>query len=637
MCGILGIISNRDTAMSLQQRDVVAMRDAMKARGPDDFGLLRHGRVTLAHRRLSIRDLDAGKQPLLSQDGRFAVVFNGEIYNDDEVQTELQQRGVYLKTSCDTELLVEAWSAWGQDCIAKLRGMFAFAILDLHNGEVWLVRDRCGIKPLFYAQVGTDFVFASSIAAIRKHPRFVSQPNFAAIRHYLQTLRITLDRETVYKGIYTLRPAELMRVSARQVTSRIYWKLPDSADASLPFEDAVQQLESEIKEAVKLRLKSDVPVGMMMSGGVDSNTLAMFARDQSRSTLLGVCGGGVDNSLDAQGGDFEFARQCARETGFDYSEIAVDSDHYLATWESLINHYETPVSTPTDAIIFHVARQLRQRVGVAIGGEGADEAFCGYAIPHWSGYDFDRSGELSIFDATKAGEIRESLVRQYGRFQFTSASDHYLSTNGLIPRAAQRALFQPRYWNEADADGLTETYYDRLFADQCGVSMAEKYARVLFHSNLESLLGRLDSATMATGLEARVPYTDHRIVEQAFKLPHRFKIDCNPAETRPWLSSRDLDARGSLRSKRVLRAVASRVLSPQLASRPKMSFPTPLATWLKDHWRTWIAETLSNSPFAHEVFRPDALRELNRLPASLVMWNWPVLNTVLWGDRVFCG
>ena len=608
----------------------------MSSRGPDDSGLFRQGPVALAHRRLAIRDISAGKQPLVSQNGRYVVVFNGEIYNDDKIKTELEQHGVHLKTRCDTEVLVEAWSVWGQQCISKLRGMFAFAILDRVSGEVWLVRDRCGIKPLFYAQVGSDFVFASSIAAIKRHPRFSAQPNFAAIRHYLETLRITLDRETVFKGIYTLRPAESIHIVEMDRTHRTYWKLPESAATSMDFEDAVNQLEDAIKDSVTMRLKSDVPVGMMMSGGVDSNTLATFTRQQSRTDVVGVCGGGVDNAIAEKGGDFEFAQQCAREMGFDYFESRVRSDDYLSTWESLIGHYQTPVSTPTDAIIFHIAKHLKKFVGVAIGGEGADEAYCGYTIPHWSGNDFDRADTLSVLNPSMAGKIRESLIRQYGRDRFSSASDHYLSTNGLIPKAAQQALFKPSYWTQADADGSTERHYDRLFAQHGDLPMAQKYARVLFKVNLESLLGRLDTATMAAGLEARVPFTDHRIVEQAFRLPHGFKIDVCPTEKQPWLSSWELAERGSLRSKRVLRAVASRVMSPGLAGRPKMSFPTPLATWLHHNWQNWMTDKFANSAFAQEVFQQNALREMTKLPSALCMWKWPVLNTILWGDRVFC-
>ena len=165
--------------------------------------------------------------------------------------------------------------------------------------------------------------------------------------------------------------------------------------------------------------------------------------------------------------------------------------------------------------------------------------------------------------------------------------------------------------------------------------MTQRYARVLFRTNLESLLGRLDSATMAASLEARVPFTDHLLVEQAFKYPHHFKIDICPSETKPWLSSLELNQRGSLRSKRILRSVAARLMPKQMAYRPKMSFPTPLPNWLDQKWNPWITDKLENSSFAKELFRPKSLREICQLPSSLSMWKWPVLNTVLWGDRCF--
>lgn len=635
MCGILGIIAAADSATRLTDGEVIAMRDTMAARGPDGAGLFRRGPVTLAHRRLAIRDIANGAQPLVSQNGRFAVVFNGEIYNDHEIRNELQPHGIALQTACDTEVLVEAWALWGIACIEKLRGMFAFGMIDLRTGELWLVRDRCGIKPLFYADVGGDFVFASSIAAIKRHPRFAARPNFTAISHYLRTLRTTLDYQTVFEGIHTLRPAELIHVVGNRRTHRFYWSLPEAIDHSIPFDEAVWQMERTLEESVRLRLKSDVPVGMMMSGGVDSNTLATMVRQQVSHPVTGCCGGGRDPAISEVGGDFDFSGQCAKELGFNYCQVGLGEREYLETWQDLIGSYETPVATPTDAIIFHVARQLKQSVGVAIGGEGADEAFCGYTIPHWCGNDLERANTLVQRNDSFAKMARASLIRQYGRDRFSSASEHYLSTCGLISGSAQTAMFAPDYLPAADSKLAAGHYYEQLFDLDSHMSMSEKYARVLFKVNLESLLSRLDSATMAAGLEARVPFADHRLVEQAFRLPHHFKIDICPNETQPWLSSQELAQRGSLRSKRILRAVASRMMPKQLACRPKMSFPTPLSHWLDQTWRPWVSEKLLNSPFAKEVFQRPALEKLAQLPSSMALWHWPILNTILWGDRCF--
>lgn len=635
MCGILGIISTSGSSTRLADLDVVAMRDTMAARGPDGKGLFRRGPITLAHRRLAIRDLSRGAQPLVSQNGRFVITYNGEIYNDDSIRSELENRGVRFGSHCDTEVLVEAWSAWGPGCLEKLRGMFAFGVVDLVTNEFWLARDRCGIKPLFYAEIDGEFVFASSISAIKRHPGFSARPNFGALGHYLQTLRTTLDHETVFEGIHTVRPAELIHVVRGQRTHRIYWSLPTTVDHSLSFDDAVGQLERTLEEAVGLRLKSDVEIGMMMSGGVDSNTLATLVGQKRTSRMTGCCGGGSDQAVDETGGDFEFASKCAQELGIDYSELRLDAPAYLKTWQELISSYETPISTPTDAIIYHVARQLKKTVGVAIGGEGADEAFCGYTIAHWSGNDFERANSIDRLDESAAGQASASLIRQYGRDRFLSVSDHYLATCGLIPEAIQAKLFRPAYSPAINSEGATCRYYAQLFSKQHHLPVVQKFARVLFSANLESLLRRLDNATMAAGLEARVPFADHLLVEQAFRLPHQYKIDVCPHESKPWLSSSELAQRGSLRSKRVLRAVASRMMPKSMAYRPKMSFPTPLPFWLDETWRPWVSEKLMNSPFANEIFEKDALKGLTQLPTSMSMWNWPILNTILWGDHCF--
>lgn len=635
MCGILGVISS-PSSTQLDEAAVLRMRDTMIARGPDEQGFYRDENISLAHRRLSIRDASNGKQPWISQNGRFVLVYNGEIYNDQEIADELTTQGVQVHTRCDTEILAEAWSAWGSKCLERLRGMFAFGVVDRKTRECWLVRDRCGIKPLFYSQINGDFVFASSISAIRKHPHFSSQPNFAAISHYLQTLRITLGKQTVFQDIYTLKPAEIIHFNQGKLAHQIYWSPPvPASDNEIDFQEAVEDLGNTLSKSVELRLKSDVDVGMMMSGGVDSNTLATMTKQRSSHSVVGVCGGGENLSqAEEEGSDFQFANECASEFGFDYSEVRVSQEQYLDTWQSLINDHSTPLATPTDPIIYRIAKRLKQSVGVALGGEGADEAFCGYAIPHWSGNDFERSIQLRDVQATESIQFRQSLMSQYGRDQFESASDHYLALNGLIPWNAQRALFREHCLIPEDHTQV-QSHYELLFNADDDLPMAERYARVLHNVNLESLLRRLDSATMSASLEARVPYADHVLVEKAFQLPHHFKIDVCPNEQQPWLASFELAKRGSLRTKRVLRELASRLMPERLALRPKMSFPTPVTKWLNGPWQSWIEDKLTNSPFARELFRESAIQEVNRLPASLSLWKWPVVNTVLWGEACF--
>lgn len=635
MCGILGVISS-DNSTTIDEASVLRMRDTMVARGPDEQGFFREANITLAHRRLAIRDASNGKQPWISQNGRFVFVYNGEIYNDKEIRADLHKQGIRTHTRCDTEILAEAWSAWGPKCLDRLRGMFAFAVIDRNTKQCWLVRDRCGIKPLFYSQIQGDFVFASSISAIRKHPHFSSQPNFAAISHYLQTLRITLGKQTVFENVYTLEPAEIIRFESGRLHHQIYWSPPCSTTCdNVDFQEAVEELESTLSESIQLRLRSDVDVGMMMSGGVDSNTLATMTKQQSSRSIVGVCGGGESQTkAEEVGSDFQFANDCANEVGFDYSEVRVSPESYLDTWQTLITDHSTPLATPTDPIIYRVAKRLKQSVGVALGGEGADEAFCGYAIPHWSANDFERSFNLGDVQAIESIQFRQSLMSQYGRDHFESASDHYLGLNGLIPWSAQRALFNDHCLIPEDHVAV-KSHYESLFNANSHLPMAERYARVLHQVNLESLLRRLDSATMSASLEARVPYADHVLVEKAFQLPHHFKIDVCPHERQPWLASFELAKRGSLRTKRVLRELASRLMPARLAQRPKMSFPTPITKWLSGPWQAWIANKLNKSPFARELFRQSSITEVTRLPSTLSLWKWPIVNTVLWGEASF--
>ena len=307
---------------------------------------------------------------------------------------------------------------------------------------------------------------------------------------------------------------------------------------------------------------------------------------------------------------------------------------YREAWEGLVDKFESPLSTPSDAIIYRIAQRLKTKCGVALGGEGADEAFCGYEIQHWSGNDFDRIKNADSSTLNQLQEFRQSLCRQYGRDHFGSLAQHYLAANTLIPASSHQALISPTF-HRPETGVAIEAFYQQAFEKQPGATAAEKYAGVLMNVNLESLLRRLDSTTMAAGLEARVPYADHRLVEHAARLPHHFKIDVSPHELKPNLSSMELSSRGSLRSKRILRKVASKLMPAQLANRPKQSFPTPLTSWIGEDWNSWVSSKFKTSPFARQFFNEEALEELSNAPSSHALWKWPVLNVILWGDKCF--
>jgi asparagine synthase (glutamine-hydrolysing) len=635
MCGILGIVGKPGSSAGLDRHEVVAMRDKMTNRGPDDAGYWEHRNVALGHRRLAIRDISGGAQPWISQDGQCALVYNGEIYNDDALRHQLSSYGHEFRSRCDTEVVMAAYRQWGTACPARLRGMFAFGIYDFRDDSLFLARDRFGVKPLFLTEIDGRLVFASSLPALLAHPKAVKAPCLPTISHYLTTFRLTLDRATMYEGMWQLLPGECLRWNANETNIERYWDYPTTDEDALHYDAAVENLLHGLQDSVSARLVSDVPVGMFLSGGVDSNTIACLIREVQSTRMIGQCGGGEGERSQ----DFVSARHCAEHVGFDFDEVCVAPDEYFNIWQWMIGEYGTPLSTPTDVILYRLANEMKKSVGVVLGGEGADELLCGYAVQHWAGEDFENARRLENGEfrgaAAASRLLRGSLRAQYGRDRFASETDHFFALNSLIPSAAKPALLQPWAWQAAEQDRRMWSRYADLFDVNSGQSTARKLAEILHRVNLEGLLSRLDSATMLASLEARVPYTDHHLVENMFRVPRRFKICVSQEEQAPYLAAGELEQRGTLRSKRILRTVAARLMPASLAHRKKASFPTPIANWLTGPWKNRIREQLTTSDFGRALFRPQALHELaDNLPQA-GMWLWPLVNVLCWGDRQF--
>lgn len=637
MCGILGLVARPGRSPDVTRPQLVRMRDVMEARGPDSAGLFQQDNVAFAHRRLAIRDRAHGTQPWVSADRQQVLVYNGEVYNDAELRVELAALGQTFESRCDTEVVLAAYRQWGPECVSRLRGMFAFGIYDFSNRRLFLARDRFGIKPLFFTQRGGELVFASTIAALLAHPEVTKKPCFPAVSHYLTTFRTTLGRQTLYEGIWQLLPGETLTLDDDRVRIERYWEYPESEDSTITYRDAAGLLEDALREAVSLRLTSDVPVGLFLSGGVDSNTLAALLCETHTKTTPGWCGGGDGAALD----DFGAARRCARHFAVEYGEVRVAAAEYFDLWLWMIRQTALPLATPTDVVLYALARDMKPTIGVALGGEGADELLCGYSVAHWAGYDFDRQQQLAhgTWQGSLAGQriFRRSLKSQYGREYFTSAVDHYFALNSLIPAQAKPLLFQPAVWEAADSDRLMHEHYHELFDRFPAETTQQTQTRVLHSVNLESLLSRLDAATMLAGLEARVPYTDHRLVETMFRVPATHKIAVANDEQAGCLASAELERRGSVLSKRILRTVAAPRMPASLALRKKASFPTPVADWLARPWIEHVRTRLYHSPFARATFRPEALNELAGNPKAAGMWLWPLLNVIEWGDAQFGG
>ncbi|MDA1213411.1 MAG: asparagine synthase (glutamine-hydrolyzing) [Planctomycetota bacterium] len=635
MCGILGIVNRHDQPCDISAAELIRMRDTMTSRGPDGAGVLQTKNIAFAHRRLAIRDIQHGAQPWVSDDGRFVLLYNGELYNDDELRRQLIARGHRFITNCDTEVVLAAYREWESSCVDHFRGMFALGVYDLERQKLFCARDRFGIKPLFLTELDGHFLFASSIAALIAHLKFVKRPNLNAISHYLTTFRLTLGRETLFEGIWQLLPGERLLLDDHHVHVERYWDYPEQTETDITYDEAVERLNSLLDESIRGQLLSDVPVGMFLSGGVDSNTLAGLMKQQRGQPFAVVCGGGETEDAD----DFPYSRACAGHLQLDYDEARLGPENYLEGWHELIDHYATPVSTPSDVIIARMARHIKPSAGVVLCGEGADELLCGYAVQHWSGIDFDLAENLHYgtwpVDAATRLRYAESLKKHYGKQHFASPVAQYFDLNSLIPTATKAALFRPEIWQQLNDDRPMYDTYLAAFVQWGERPTSEKLHRLLHRVNLEALLARLDSATMSAGLEGRVPYTDHRLVEEMFRMPRSFRIDVDPEEPSPYLAAGELHQRGSLRSKRMLRTLADRLLPRQLARRPKASFPTPVQSWMSRHWHNEIREKFQTSPFGRELFREEILHAAGEHPEQIGMRAWPIWNLLEWGDQHF--
>ncbi|WP_166819925.1 asparagine synthase (glutamine-hydrolyzing) [Thalassoroseus pseudoceratinae] len=631
MCGIVGVVAKPGRLPKVSDSTLRAMSDAIAHRGPDGQGTFRRAEVAFAHRRLAIRDPQHGRQPWNSRDGQCVLTYNGEVYNDRELRSELETHGHRFSTRCDTEVVMAAYRQWGTDCVNRLHGMFAFGLYDFERQQLLLVRDRFGVKPLVWCDVDDCVAFASEPVALLAWSEVSRQPDWAVISQHLSTFRSTLGDRTVYANIRQLPPAHYLLSIGDKIRIVRYWSHPEHESAS-----DISSFESHFDQAVTRRLVSDVPVGLFLSGGVDSSTIGTKAHDYLDIGTPSFCVTGEQQTSEMT--DSHFAKRCATHLRTDHTTITLDAETYWSRWQEMIHRLQVPLSTPNDVLIYEMAKTAKRSVSVVLGGEGADELLGGYAAVQWSGHDYDRSRQLAenrFGGSSAARRLAEvSLQRTYGRTRFESATDHFLSSNCLIPTAVKPHLVAPEFWEDAEYDSRLTTEYQTTLDEQPDQATSNRYARLLHRINLEGLLGRLDQTTMLAGLETRVPFTDHEFVEYASRLPVEHKLRLSSAETAPFLSAPELAARGAFESKVALREFARHRLPIELADRPKASFPTPVAYWIANDWRERIQLHLATSRFIRSVFNPAAISELRENPAAAGMWLWPILNLSFWGDAV---
>jgi len=579
MCGICGIYEYA-THKPVDQEVLADMLQVLHHRGPDDSGVFFDKEVALGMRRLSIIDLDGGKQPMCNEDGSITIVFNGEIYNHQSLREELEGRGHRLATASDTEVIVHLYEDFGQECVQHLRGMFGFAVWDARKRRLMLARDRLGIKPLYYTQAGGRLIFGSEIKAILQHPSVQVLLNQEGLNNFL-SLKYVPAPQTMFEGIHALPPGYVLICSENGVKVRRYWDLSfaNHRNAHVREETYAEQLEALLRESVKLHLTSDVPFGAFLSGGVDSSTIvalmSQFLSEPVKTYSVGFEGRGEKFS------ELPYARLVARKFQTDHHEVLIRASHLEHLAQKVVWHLDQPLAEHATLANYMVAELASRDVKMVLTGEGGDELFAGYA--RYSGERlspfFQRIPKTARSLALAAGARLPGLRRQklalYALSQPEEAT-RFVNWFPLFNSEMKQALL-----SEDLKDSLRGYDTDSVFEQHLACTDAsEPLNRMLYVDTKlwlsDLLLARGDKMSMAVSLEARVPLLDHKLVEFAATLPQNLKV------------------KGLVR-KYLLKKVSRRWLSPEIIDRKKQGFPMPSSLWFRKEARSFVRDVLSPS------------------------------------------
>lgn len=583
MCGIAGIV---DTVKAPEKPLIEMMCAVMGHRGPDGEGYFMGGPAALGHRRLSIIDLEGGAQPLANEDSTLWITFNGEIYNFKDVREELIKKGHRFSTKSDTETIIHAYEEWNEKCLEHLRGMFAFAIWDVRKKELFIARDRLGKKPLYYHHNGSRFVFASELKAILQDKRVNRTPDPKAIADYL-TYHYVPFPGTIFKDVHKLPPGHFMRVTLvngvgatkgplKVKTSR-YWDVKYEPDYSLTEDEWVEALRAKLKEAVGIRLISDVPLGAFLSGGIDSSAVVAMMSGFKAVPVKTFSVGFKEKDFT----ETRYAREVAQRFSTDHHEIVVEPDA-IGLLPRLAWEFDEPFADSSAVPTYYVSKMAREHVTVILSGDGGDETFAGYRRYLWSNdmkrYDLMPALMKKVVFGGPAAVLPEGM-RGKGMLE-------HLSKDPFKRYAGLNTYGDPRYLDnilskdiraalEESGNGRLPDYaFLRKFYDSAPGDYLSKIQYLDTKTYLaEDILTKVDRASMLNSLETRAPLLDHEVVELAARIPPELKI--KNGET-----------------KYILKRAMKGVLPEGILGRKKMGFGVPLVHWFKKDLVDYAREVL---------------------------------------------
>jgi asparagine synthase (glutamine-hydrolysing) len=629
MCGICGMAVSASSARTIEETRLRAMSDTLTHRGPDDAGIYISGRVGLAHRRLSIVDLGGGHQPMANEDETIHIVYNGEVYNHADLRPDLERRGHIYRSVSDTETIIHLYEEYGASAVERLRGMFAFAIWDQARQTLLLARDRLGIKPLYYylSDDGTIF-FASEIKALIEAGGVKPEINYYTLSDYLAN-RYTSGEETLFRGVKRLLPGHTLVWSNGHAKIERYWELSfRKSEHSLTDSQCVEQFTEMFDTSVRLRLMADVPLGMFLSGGIDSSAIAAAMSSMVIDPIKTFSVAFAEREAN----ELEYARVVARAFKTDHHEVVVSPEEFFDALPRLVYQEDEPIAHPSSVALYFVSRLAADHVKVVLTGEGSDELLAGYGKYSRALYNLKigrayrnltpapfRIAVARIIDnADGRSWLGRKLKRTFLCIE-PEIEDIYFDNFSVFSRRAQQRLLtadararMPRIDPYRTAIDHINTSDARSLLDQMLAADMKTY--------LHELLMKQDQMSMAASIESRVPFLDHKLVEFAASLPTSMKL------------------RG-LQTKYILRRAMKGKLPPEILSRKKMGFPVPVGKWLRSAFTHVVDEyVLSERARERHIFDHEYVSELatrHKAGEDHTERLWALINFEIWQRRFF--
>jgi asparagine synthase (glutamine-hydrolysing) len=598
MCGIAGIV--RRGGQQVDEGVLASMCEAIRHRGPDDDGFYIKGAVGLSMRRLAIIDLAHGQQPISNEDGTVWIVFNGEIYNYRSLRAQLEKLGHRFHTDSDTEAIVHAYEQYGADCAKHLRGMFAFAIWDERKEELLLARDRVGKKPLLYSLTRTgQLIFGSEFSALLAHPDVSRDVDETALHHYLTFMCVPAPL-TAYSAIRKLEPGHTLRYTRDgEIKIERYWEPDFNHKEKWTEEEAGERAVEVLRDAVRVRLMSEVPLGAFLSGGVDSSAVVALMSQESSDPVKTFSIGFEEQDFS----ELHHARRVAEHIGAEHHEFIVRPDA-MEVLPTLVEHYGEPYADSSASPPYYVSRETRRHVTVALNGDGGDECFAGYEryaamrlaetyrrVPASLREGFIRQA-INLLPTSETHRSRLRDMKRFASAASLPAVERYLRWISVFDTDAKDSLYTTEFRERMRAHRAAEfvaPWFAR--ANGAGVVDASLLADTMTYLP-NDLLVKVDIASMANSLEARSPFLDHHVIEFAASLPESLKL------------------RGRT-TKYLLKKVLRKLLPAENLDRRKQGFGVPIGHWFRGAMQPFLRETLlSEKHLRRNRFKPDAVRRL---------------------------